>query len=393
MRHVIALICFVALGVVAAQPDAWSVGVVVSATGPYADVGRLQAFAAERAATELARTGVFGVPLEIHVRDDASDPRRAVTLALELADAEAVAVVCCTTPAATAQVAAALDARSTPLLALADADLSGRRWSQALVPDDRTRLTAVAVDAAALGKVRLALMTLDTPFGDATAASLERALADAGRTLAGEARYPADAEVLTPEGLWIATREPGAVIVWGLPRDLPVALDGLRRRGYTGYVYARDLAMPTHAWPRLVLAGTGGDPPPSEAGDAWLGLRTAVAPAALAGRLPPDHPHAAAVAAFVGRVLGGDPGAASPADRATMARVDDALVWLLAAFEQVAALNLGDAVATRRQATYDALIAAPLVRLAAGAYDARDGDPRAARWQGLVIAAVGPPER
>ena len=393
MRRIVALICFVALGVVGAQPNAWSVGVVVSATGPYADVGRLQAFAAERGATELARAGVFGVPLEIHVRDDASDPRRAVTLALELADAGAVAVVCCTTPAATAQVAAALDTRATPHLALADADLSGHAWSLALFPDDRTRLTAVAVDAAGLGKVSLALMTLDTPFGDATAAALERALADAGRTLAGEARYPADAEVLTPEGLWIATREPGAVVVWGLPGDLPVALDGLRRRGYAGYVFARDLAMPMHAWPRLVLASSGSDPPPSEAGDPWLGLRTAVAPAALAGRLPADHPHAAAVATFVGRVLGGDPDAASPADRATMARVDDALVWLLAAFEQVAALGLGDAVATRRQASYDALVAAPLALLAAGAYDARDGDPRAARWPGLVIAAVGPLER
>jgi len=393
MRRTIALICFVALGVVAAQPNAWSVGVVVSATGPHADVGRLQAFAAERAAAELARAGVFGAPLEIHVRDDASDPRRAVTLAVELADAGAVAVVCCTTPAATAQVAAALDARSTPLLALAETDLSGRAWSLAIVPDDRTRLTAVAVDAAGLGKLSLALMTLDTPFGDATAAALERALADTGRTLAGEARYPADAEVLTPEGLWIATREPGAVIVWGLPRDLPVALDGLRRRGYAGYVYARDLAVPAHAWPRLVLAGSASDPPPSEPGDAWLGLRTTAAPATFAGQLPADHPHAAAVDAFLGRVLGGDPGAAAPAERATMARVDDALVWLVAAFEQVAALGLGDAVVTRRQATHDALVAAPLVRLAAGAYDARDGDPRAARWQGLVIAAVGPPAR
>jgi len=393
MRRLAPLILVLALGVVTAQADGWSVGVVVSATGPYADVGRLQAFAAERAADDLGLAGVFGVPLEIHVRDDAGDPRRAVALALELVDAGALAVVCCTTPAATARVAEALEQRMTPLLALADTDLSGRRWSLALVPDDRTRLTAVAVDAAGLGKESLALMTLDTGFGDATAAALERALADAGRTLAGEARYPADAEVLTPEGLWIATREPGAVIVWGLPRDLPVALDGLRRRGYAGYVYARDLAMPAHAWPRLVLATSASDLPPSEAGDAWLGLRTSVAPATLAGQLPPSHPHAAAVDAFVGRVLGGDPAASSPAERATMARVDDALVWLLAAFEQVAALGLADAVATRRQATHDALLAAPLALLAAGAYDARDGDPRAARWQGLVIAAVGPPDR
>ena len=96
------------------------------------------------------------------------------------------------------------------------------------------------------------------------------------------------------------------------------------------------------------------------------------------------------MAAFVGRVLGGDPTVASPGDRATMAQIDDALVWLHAAFEQVAAIGLDASAATRRLAVRDALIGAPLTRLAAGAYDASEGDPQAARWQGLVVAIVAP---
>jgi ABC-type branched-subunit amino acid transport system substrate-binding protein len=366
--------------------DGWTVGVIVSASGPYAEVGRAQAYAAERTAAALARDGVFGAPFQVLVRDDAGDPRRAEVLAGELVDAGALAVVCCTTPAATARVVPALDARRTPHLALAVTDLADRFWSVSLAPTDRTRLTAIAVDASGQGKASLAMMTLDSGFGAASLDAFERALADAGSSLAGEARYPADAAVLTPEALWIATRQPGAVVVWGLPRDLPVALDGLRRRGYEGIVYARDAALPAPAWDRLAPAGAHTFDPD----DAWTGVRVALSPAALAGRLPPDHPHASGVAAFVGRVLGGDPTVASPFDRATMAQVDDALVWLHAAFEQVAAIGLDASAATRRLAVRDALIGAPLTRLAGGAYDASEGDPQAARWQGLVVAVLAP---
>jgi len=367
-----------------AQSPAWSIGVVVSASGAFADVGRPQAVAAERSGAALARIGVFGLPLRIEVRDDGGDPRRAATLAAELADAGVVAVVCCTTPAATARVAEVLDARSTPHLALADTDLTGRFWSFGLAPDDRARLTAIAVDAADLGKTGLALMTLTTPFGDAALAAFERALADAGRTLAGEARYPAEATVLTPEALWIATRQPGAVVVWGLPSDLPVALDALRRRGYVGPVYVRAAALARAHWARLAPGG----PTVAIDGDLWRGVRAAVPPAALAGRLDPDHPHAGAVDAFVARVLGGDPGAAGAEERAHMARVDDALVWLVEAFEQVVALGLDDAPATRRLAARDALVGAGPRPMAGGTYDAREGDPRTALWQGLIVAGV-----
>ena len=273
-----------------------------------------------------------------------------------------------------------------PLLALTDVDPTEGTWTFALAPSDRTRLTAIAVDAAGAGKVTLALMTLDTPFGDAAYDALERALADAGRTLAGEARYPADASVLTPEALWIATRQPGAVVVWGLPQDLPIAIDALRRRGYLGLVYARPEAIPTTQLTRARLAEE-----PHLGADPWTGLRAPLAPAVLAGRLPIEHPNHAAVAAFVGRALVGDPAAANGRDRAVLAQVDDALVWLLAAKEQVAALGLDDGVATRRQALRDALIGLPPLPLAAGTYDATDADRRAARWQGLVVAEIGPP--
>ncbi len=369
-----------------AQPAPWTVGVIVSRTGPAVATGSLQAHAAERFADTLGRIGVFGTPILVDVRDDAGDPARAAALATELAGVGVSAVVCCTTSAATSRVATALETAGVPLLALTDVDPAIGTWTFAVAPSDRARLTAIAVDAAGEGKVALALMTLATPFGDAAVDAFERALADSGRSVAGEARYPADARALTPEALWIATRQPGAVVVWGLPLDLPRAVDALRRRGYEGLVYVRPEALSGGQLARARLAGV-----PLRGDDPWTGLRTPLAPAALAGHLPADHPHHDAVAAFVARTLAGDPRAATAADRGVLALVDDALVWLLAANEQVAALGLDDGAATRRQAIRDTLIGLPPMVLAAGTYDASDGDRRAAQWRGLVVVELGPP--
>lgn len=385
-RAVLLLSIILLLGAASAQTS-FRVGVVVSSTGALADQGRLQAFAAERVAAAWRSGGVFGLPFEVELRDDASDPARAEALAIQLAADGVAAVVCCTSAAATERVSAALEALGVPLMALTEAGgVAGRYWSFALLPDERAKLTAVAVDAAGQSKVSLALMTLNTAYGQGVVTAFGQSLADTSLRSAEVVTYPPDAQVLTPEALWVATRQPGGVVAWGLPNDLRLAVDGLRRRGYTGLLYARAEAMPEAIRRRLHpsldgAVGTVQDP--------WLGVRVAVAPASLAARLPPEHPHAAAVTAFLGRVVAGDPRAQAPSELETLARIDDALVLLHAAFEQVAAWGVGQELSSLRLATRDALVGAPPMALAAGSYDALEGQDRMVRWQGLVVAEVG----
>ena len=258
-----------------------------------------------------------------------------------------------------------------PLLALTDVDPTGGTGRSRSRPATARGSPRSPSTRPAQGKVSLALMTLDTPFGDA---ALRRLRARAGRrrphpgrrgSLPGGRRRPDAGGALD--------RDPpaGAVVVWGLPLDLPIALDALRRRGYLGMVYARprgDPGRPPGARSPRRGAAFGGRPLDRPAGAA----RTRRARGPAADRTPEPR----GVAAFVGRALAGDPTAATHRDRAVLAQVDDALVWLLAAKEQVAALGLDDGVATRRQALRDALIGRPSLPLAAGTYDASDADRR-----------------
>jgi branched-chain amino acid transport system substrate-binding protein len=367
------------------QP-AWVVGVIVS-TSAGSPLGAQQARVAEFAAAAHSHRGVFGAQFVVDVRDDGGDPRRAEAVARSLLDQGALALVCCTTAAASERVSALADEAGVVLLALGDIAVAGR-WTLPLRADTRTQLTAVAVHAAEQGKHRLALMTIDNAFGAAAEEAFERALADAGRELAGTVRYAPSASVLTPEALWAATREPGAIVAWGLVPDTALALDGLRRRGWLGPTYVRPEALPEAIWKRLRVTETGPSAPPAP-GDVWWQVRSPATPVSVALELPDEHPNRDAALAARERmeVAGVRP---EPIALTSVALIDDALTLVQRAFEEVAALGLPPSLplASLRQAVLDALVSAPARPLAAGTYDGRAGHARFARWPGLVIVTV-----
>jgi len=387
LRTTVALCVLLAAAIAAAQADGsspWRIGVIASQSAGSA-IGALQASVAERFAAAYVAVGVYGVPLVIDVRDDAGDPRRAESLARELIDEGVLALVCCTSPSASERVSAVAEASGVVLLKLDGTPTTDHVWTLALRADARTQMTAAAVHVADEGKSAMALMTLDNAFGVDAAEAFERALADAGREPVGTIQYPPSATVLTPEALWAATREPGAIVVWGLTTDTDLALRGLRTRGWFGPAYVRPETIGPATWRRLTATAEGPTAPPT-GGDAWWQVRSAVSPVTVFESLPAEHPNREAAAAALARIETLD-ARLDPMEVGTLALVDDALTLLQRAFEDVAALALppGLPAASVRQAVLDALMSAPPRPLAAGTYQARSGDPRMARWQGLVV--------
>jgi branched-chain amino acid transport system substrate-binding protein len=355
---------------------AFRVGVIVSKEGTARVAGDAQSLAAIAYASRLrANGGVFGIPLKVEVEDDAGDPAQALKAAQTLVAQGVDALVCCTVPAVAVQVATW--AEHTGVVVLSPSILQGvdakPYWSFSLAPRDLDALAAVVADAQATGASSIALMTLDNSFGDAALADVRALAKDAGMSFAGDARYAPGATDLTPEGLWIATRQPDAVIVWGLKQDLPVALAGLRRRGYEGPVYGRTALLRAVAG-NLDLSGL-------------QGVRFAVAPITVAAGLgSSDDPCAGAARTAASRLQAVYSGVL---DLPSAAPVYDALDLLKRAFEQVAALHLGgDALTQQRQAVRDSLVGLPPTCGAGGLYDLREGERDALRPKGLAIAEV-----
>ncbi len=366
--------------------DGVKVGVIVSRSGAASTAGASQALAVSAwQATLRARGGVFGVPVEVEMADDASTAAQAAAAARVQIEGGAHAIVCCTTTAAARAVAPLAQAAGVILLSPAQLDTFGldavtpaagafSRWAFALGPSDTDALAGVVAHVLASGRGTLGLMTLDNEFGDRAETLLESLAGYAGMRLVDTVRYSPSERELRPEALLLASHQPGAIVVWGLREDLAVAVGALRRRGYEGPVYARS-----------ALLAPGAQPP------AWgvlAGVRFAVSPSVVDDSLLPSQTCAADVAAHAGRLAGSFGGVA---DFGHAAAIVDALALLESALEQVVALQIPlERVEVVRQALRDGVVGLGPRCGASGLIDVLDDRESAVVPRGLVAAEVTP---
>lgn len=382
MRVVTLFVLAVLLPAAIAQGPAPTVlvGVITSLTGEARGAGASQALAAEgwEDAAE-AGGGVFGLRVEVRVVDDAGSPARAVEATRGLVEAGALVIVCCTTPAATAEVSAV--AEELGVLHLAMSSTSGGSfeappnpyWSFGLFPSETDQLSALVADALTAGRGSVALMTSDDEFGDEALRTLESLIGYAGMQLSRVERYPVGTDELRPEALLIASEQPGAVVVWGTGPDTQVAVQALRARGYEGIVYARSLLLATGPGRRL---------PAATFEDVRFPL-----PPAYAGAAPPTHACAAAITSVVERIeqlYGG------VSDLPAAAVVVDALDMVAAALEQLFLLQIPpDApMPVVRQALRDAAVGLAPRCAGGGLLDLQEGRRSAVTPSSLVSPAL-----
>lgn len=367
MRVVILLVVATVISTAAAQGPAPEVlvGVIASLTGEARGAGASEALAAEGWENSAdAAGGVFGLRVDVRVVNDGGSATRAVELASELAEDGALVVVCCTTPAASAAVAQAAESLGLLHLAVsgtagAEFDAAGNQyWSFGLWPSETDQLSALVADALTSGRGSVALMTSDDAFGDRAQETLESLLGYAGMRLVHVVRYAAGTRELRPEALVTASRQPGAVVVWGSGPDTQVAVSALRARGYEGIVYARAALVATGPGRRLPAA-------------TYEGVRFPLPPA-YAGPIPPTHACAAEIASATERIdqlYGGVP------DLPAAALVVDALDLFAAALEQLFLLQLPPdaSVPVMRQALRDAAVGLAPRCAAGGLLDLQEG--------------------
>ena len=353
-----------------------TIGAVLSLSGANADVGRVHEGALRALEPLLRREGTrTGLHFEFLIADDASSPSRAASEARRLVNEGAHALVCCTHEALIEATLTVADELRVLTLALAGSDrleAAMSYWLFGVPPDSRTLIQSMILDLTSRGGETLALMAPDNAQGDAARRALELLLSPGGLRLVAAERYPPSVSVLTPEALWVATRQPSAVLVWGGARDTQLALEGLARRGYEGPIYLN---------PHLVEAR---NRPPSLA--PYRGGLVSTSPAHFAERLARDAPTTDESRTYLThtRRLGLSP--LHPEG----AYAWDAAKLLAAATEQ--ALTFGfDPRETRllRQALRDALVGMPPHVGAAGVYDFSEQRRTGVRAHSLVIARVG----
>jgi ABC-type branched-subunit amino acid transport system substrate-binding protein len=210
----------------------FKIGVILSQTGQGSVIGQQQTRAIRLLSSQLKTQGVFSKSLEIILRDDASSAQETFDQAKDLIENQGViALVCCTL---TSNLKAISDyVNSQSIITLSPSDLpDSSDWLFSTKPNLEHLLQSVILQLSAKGQQSIGVMAIDTPLGTAVESTLNLLLSPGGMHLGVFQGYWPDAAVLTPEALWVATRLPETVLVWGLPRDSALAYQALRERGY-----------------------------------------------------------------------------------------------------------------------------------------------------------------
>lgn len=322
-----------------------------------------------RAWASSVQEGSAGMSVSLSFRDGGTTPANTTSALRELLEEGMHAIVCCVTPVSAS--AAAAFAAELPIISMVAPNRveADERSPLIIEAGPRAHARAMAYDARRF-VAGVGLMTLDNAFGRTVTTAVVSGLEDAGLRLTRVETYSPQASVLTPEGLLVAASQPGAVIVWGLPRDSVLALDALRARGYEGPVY-----LPWH-----LAAEFPGGTRSTRLQDA----RLTAPPSELKDALPEEH-FSSGPAERYRRLLAEAYGPYSPTTQG--AKAYDALELLLDAAELALVYGVDPAATSRfRQAMYDALVAVGPVDGAAGRYDYDGDDPELALAEGLIIA-------
>ena len=358
-------LCFFSLPLAYSQSvPTLRVGAVLSLTGQNAAIGNAQS-AALRAWQRGVQTR--GLSVEILTVDDRSNPEEARRQAEGLLEDEVHALLCCATKDALERSLPIIQESGVPTLLLGPSPLPSdpaqNYWLFGVLPDNAAQLRRVALQE----ERSLALMGLEGEVGDMALG----VLAQAGIRPLAEERYAQDVQTLTPEALWIATRQPDAVLVWGQMADTKLAVDALSRRGFDGRVYINpQVYSEAGVLERADLRGT-----------------LTITDALSIGRLPSTQPTYEETRRFIS-ALNATSGLTRPS--AAGAHAWDALTLLKRAFEQTLAYQAleADNTPATRQALRDALIGLGPTVGAAAVYDYSERDHSGVQPSSLLVARV-----
>lgn len=339
----------------------YRIGVIISQSGQSLAIGQAQVRAVQHFKDQLGR---FASEVELLVRDDASFPAETLKQAQDLIENQHVlALVCCSSSSNLKAISAYLSQQ--PILTLSPNDLpdsnnlSEPSWMLSTKPSLYKLLQSIILHLSDQGQQSLGVMTPENSVGSDVQKALSLLLSPGGIRLAVLQTYAVDSAVLTPEALWVATRLPESILVWGGARDSVLAYQALRERGFEGNV---------------ILNPNGINLSEVE------GAHVVLSPLQVASSLAITHPNYQNSLDFANQIR--------PINMDT-AYLYDALDLLKAALEQVYTFGIPtDNLPALRYALRDALIGLGAITGVAATYDYSETDPIGVMPLSLVMGKV-----
>ncbi|MEZ4632911.1 MAG: ABC transporter substrate-binding protein [Deinococcales bacterium] len=206
------------------------IGVVLPLSGVLAEVGQAQANGLKVFGERL---NWYGVPVSFVIRDDRSDPSQTLSEAQALVSSGVQVLICCTSVEALSVLANYWNSWQLPIISLSYREgLGYSPWFFSVGLDGWGGLERILSDISGQGLLNVAILSQDAGLR----VWLEQKSPSYNLYPLFQSYSPNNLD-LKPESLYVATRNPQAIILWDEEPWLTRAYLSLRQWGYGGLIY------------------------------------------------------------------------------------------------------------------------------------------------------------
>ncbi|MEJ5187076.1 MAG: ABC transporter substrate-binding protein [Candidatus Geothermincolales bacterium] len=199
------------------------IGVILSESGSQEPLGKPEKRAIELFVEKLnAKGGIDGHPVEVIIKDDASDPSRALQAAVELLDQEeVVAIIGSTTTGATLSIKQETNARKIPLISMAaGVEIMEGDFSYVFrTPPTSAEAAGKALDyiSRVMGKKKIAILYDTNAFGTDGRDTIKRLASSYNVEITTAEGYDSNAteEAIDTHLVNVKASDPEVIVVWG----------------------------------------------------------------------------------------------------------------------------------------------------------------------------------
>jgi len=226
---------------VAEQPEGEpiKVGAIFSVTGPASSLGTPEKQTVEMFAEQInSEGGILGRPLEVMVKDDASENDAAAVAAKDLLSAGVCAIIGPSRTPCTMAIKDAVQEAKCPLVSCAAGTpitepVEESYWTFRTPQTDRIAVAKIVDYLKKENITKVASIYIANPFGEAGNKQLEEQLPAAGVEIVAKEKFTQDDTDMTPHLTRIKAKNPEAVICWAVQAPPATVAKNIKDLGMT----------------------------------------------------------------------------------------------------------------------------------------------------------------
>jgi branched-chain amino acid transport system substrate-binding protein len=267
-----------------AAGEPYTIGAVLSESGPGSSLGRPEADSIQLAVDEINQSGgIAGHPVKVSIIDDESNPTTAVNAVRSLLDQKVVAIIGPSLTQTTLAVVPIVTQAGVPLISLASSaqviePVSEHKWIFKVPITDIHTARLIQASLKRQNLLKVAVIYRDDDYGKTGLAHFEEAGKSLGITVVDAEAIAATASDATTQLTHIKAANPQAVVAWTTLPSATAIIQGYRQLALTYPLYYSDGAASG-----VFL---------QQAGDALNGAYIASLKINVADQLPPNDPQA-----------------------------------------------------------------------------------------------------